>query len=189
QIARVLVLDAQLLDHIAFAAVKCRAGGWLVEIQRHYPIDPQLCRLRPLRRSWPPTFFFRSLGRGRFQPARLNFRPGLLSLQPGDLVTQLPIGLFELRDPIQQLRNDREQRLDHRRSLFRANLGKLNLHASQSIASSLGQLRQFSGIWRRYSWTTLESTRMVLIWPSLFRKPSSLDGGMLEGELPSASHS
>ena len=56
-----------------------------------------------------------------------------MSLEFGALDAPLPIDLFEWLNASQHLPNNPQQRLHHRRAVFRPNFGKLQLPASQGI--------------------------------------------------------
>src|SRR5438046_945078 len=96
--------------------------------------------------------------RRRIENAGTNLRTRFEAFQPGNLIAQLLIDSFDFGDAIRKLPQDPQQRLDQRRTLFRPNLGKLHLHASQTTKSIRNQLRQFSELLRSYrGWMHLQS--------------------------------
>jgi hypothetical protein len=120
------------------------ALGKALGMQRLLAVNRQFGRLRTLRGTGTLVCFLAFGLRGSFQHTGLDIGTRLLAFEPGNLIAQLLIDLFEFGHSVRQEPYDSQQRFNKRRAFFWRDLGKLDVHASQSTEPIAVQLRQFS---------------------------------------------
>jgi len=151
QVAGVVVVDDEFLNHVRFVAPEGGADGQALGMQRHLLMDVQFRRLGPLGGTRPlAAFGRRGPRRPRFQKAGLEVGTRPLSLEKGDLIPQLLDGRFLLLEAVLLDAKDPQQRLDERRAFLSRDVGKFQLHTAECRKTRPDQLRQNPRLLRSY---------------------------------------
>jgi hypothetical protein len=148
------------LDHVRFKAPEPGTLRQVGKTQRHLVMNGEFRSLRPGRFAALTGLLIGTVTvlRRRRQNTGTDLGTRLLSLEHSNLIAQFAIGFFQFGNPVRQLPKNPQQRLNQRRPVVGPNLGKLDLHASQSMKPFADQLRQIFRIFEqllRLPWETV----------------------------------